>query len=74
VAKHTIGGWTINTDGRKRGTVKQGEFMGRFGGGWDYVLGFQASGFTKKRGGTIILNLLVTSWRITYTPKGARRG
>jgi hypothetical protein len=33
--------------------------MGRFGGGWNWNLGFQASG------STLILNLLVASLRIT---------
>jgi len=39
--------------------------MGRFGGGWQWVLGFQASESFK----TIILNFLVFSVRIERDPK-----
>lgn len=36
---------------------------GRFGAGWDWVLGFQAGG------STLIINLLVCSIRISKKPK-----
>lgn len=39
--------------------------MGRFGGGWNWNLGFQTSG------STLILNLLVASLRITKQDKEA---
>lgn len=38
--------------------------MGRFGGGWNYVVGIQLSGF--RRPGTLIVNLLVCSIRIGF--------
>lgn len=46
--------------------------MGRFGGGWQYALGFQAGTFSRQHGGTVILNYLVDSIRIEYRPKGSR--
>ncbi|HDZ25209.1 MAG TPA: hypothetical protein ENH65_01715 [Candidatus Aminicenantes bacterium] len=35
-------------------------FLGRFGGGWNWQLGFQAGG------NTIIFNLLIADFRISY--------
>ncbi len=39
-------------------------FMGRFGGGWDYIVGVQLSGF--RRPGSLIVNLLLCSIRIDW--------
>jgi hypothetical protein len=39
--------------------VKSG-YMGRFGGGWNWSLGFQAGG------STIMLNLLVAMFRVSW--------
>lgn len=50
------GGYRFTLRHRKAG------LMGRFGGGWNWVLGFQASG------PTLILNLLVVSLRIDRLP------
>lgn len=38
--------------------------MGRFGGGWDYIVGVQLSGF--RRPGSLIVNLLLCSIRIDW--------
>lgn len=40
--------------------------MGRFGGGWQWEVGAQASGFSRPRG-TVIVNLLVASIRIDWS-------
>jgi len=42
-------------------------FMGRFGGGWDWKLGIQAS-TPNKYGWTVIISLLVASLSIDYAP------
>lgn len=42
-------------------------FMGRFGGGWDWKLGLQAS-TPSKRGCTVIVSLLVAELRFDYCP------
>jgi hypothetical protein len=44
------------------------EHMGRFGGGWQWVVGFEAGGRRKNGGVTIILNLLVAMLRIEWRP------
>lgn len=54
----TIGRLTIDYE-RRRKT----EFWGRFGGGWNWNLGFQASGRT------IIFNLLISSVRFHLAEK-----
>ena len=46
---------------------KSGQFMGRFGGGWNYVLGIQISG------NTIIINLFIMSIRIGRERENQRR-
>lgn len=43
-------------------------FMGRFGGGWDWKLGFQTS-TPSRYGWTIILSLLVAEASASYQPK-----
>lgn len=68
MTKRTLGPFKF---GQPRGRSKD-QRMGRFGGGWQYVLGFQAGTFTRKDGGTVILNYLVDSIRIEYRPKGSR--
>lgn len=40
--------------------------MGRFGGGWQWKLGFQAGNLSRRRG-TIIVSLLVCSVRIEWS-------
>jgi hypothetical protein len=42
------------------------EGAGRFGGGWQWSLGVEAGNLSRKRG-TIILNLLVSSLRISWS-------
>jgi hypothetical protein len=39
---------------------------GRFGGGWQWSLGFEAGRWTRDYGFTVILNLLVASLRIHW--------
>jgi hypothetical protein len=43
---------------------KSRALWGRFGGGWNWVLGLQLSGFERR--GTLILNLLVRSFRLDW--------
>lgn len=64
----TVGPLTIHPD---RGRTKA-EHMGRFGGGWQYRLGFTAGTITRKDGGTILVSFLVKEYRVTYRPKGSR--
>lgn len=52
---------------------KKDEFMGRFGGGWQYNLGVQMGNFDKREGCTFIVNYLVDSIRIEYRPKSSSR-
>lgn len=47
--------------------------MGRFGGGWQWELGFQAGNLTRRHG-TVIVNLLVSSVRISWNRKPAPSG
>lgn len=45
--------------------MKSSEFMGRFGGGWNWAIGFEVSKSFK----TIILKTLVCYWRIEFGRK-----
>lgn len=46
--------------------------MGRFGGGWNYSLGFQSGGWSRRYGITIMINLLIGMVMITYHSREAR--
>lgn len=48
------------------------DFLGRFGGGWQWKVGAQASTITR-RSGCVIVDLLVASLRITWNRKAASR-
>jgi hypothetical protein len=43
------------------------ERMGRFGGGWQWEVGFQAGNLSRARG-CVIVNLLVASVRVEWGP------
>lgn len=45
------------------------EHMGRFGGCWQWAVGFEAGARHKDGGQTVILNLLVAMLRIEWKPK-----
>jgi hypothetical protein len=55
-----LGGWTV----RYRRQAADGA-MGRFGGGWNWALGFRLGG------STLLLDLLVVSVTIARAPKEA---
>lgn len=65
--KLTIGRVTFY-GGRKR---SKNEYMGRFGGGWNWKLGITAGSWYPKTGMTIMVALLVDEYRIQIKPKGA---
>lgn len=50
----------------------QPDGMGRFGGGWNWNLGFQTGGWSKAYGISIIFNLLYGSVSIQYRSKAHR--
>lgn len=62
-----FGPFTIFPD---RGRTKD-EFMGRFGGGWQYKLGVTA-GSMRKGQMTILVGLWVREFRVTYRTKSRR--
>lgn len=63
----TVGRTRITVGNRNRGTTRDGQSMGRFGGGWDYHLGAQWTP-PAKRGGrwTLIVFYLVGSARFNF--------
>jgi hypothetical protein len=65
----TVGRVTIHPD---RGRSKD-EYMGRFGGGWQYRLGLTAGRLSRERGGTILVGLLVREYRVSIAPRGGRQ-
>lgn len=64
--EHRIGRVSVY-GGRKR---SKGEFMGRFGGGWQYKLGISSGGWSEKYGMTILVALWSDEYRIKIRPKG----
>lgn len=61
-------GWRVTYSRRTRD-----EHMGRFGGGWQWALGFEAGARHRDGAQTVIVNLLVCSVRVEYKPKTPRR-
>lgn len=64
----TIGRFTIHPD---RGRSKD-DYMGRFGGGWQFRLGITAGSWSKRHGMTVLLGLGIREYRIQIAPKGAK--
>lgn len=60
--------WTIGRIRIKFEWRSKKNLWGRFGGGWNWELGFQASGKT------VILNLLIASLRIEIKKKKRQKG
>lgn len=50
----------------------QPDGMGRFGGGWNYCLGFETGGWKREYGITIMINLLIGMVMVTYHSREAR--
>lgn len=63
----TIGRLTFH-GGRKR---SKDEYMGRFGGGWQYKLGITAGNLSWAKGGTILVALVTDEYRIQIAPRKA---
>jgi hypothetical protein len=60
----TLGGLTVRPC-----TKPSNSYMGRFGGGWQWKLGFQCGNFTREYGFEAIVSLLVFEYRVTYRTK-----
>lgn len=64
--KWTFGRVTVGFDARST----EG-FMGRFGGGWNWKLGFQASTIPRPSG-TVIISLLIADLRVDWSKPTAK--
>jgi hypothetical protein len=67
MSSKTIGRVTIHP-GRRR---SKDQYMGRFGGGWQYKIGVTVGTWDKRRTRTILVALWTDEYRITIAPKAA---
>lgn len=69
-SQRTIGRVTFH-GGRKR---SRKDYMGRFGGGWQWKVGITAGDWRPQTGITILVALLVDEYRVTIAPRQQTKG